>query len=147
MKKNYSLLLLSLLMLVASSFANPATARIPPQVSAQFVQDFSPLGHVTWQKIDFYYKASFDQQGAEVSAFYTAEGDFMGVGNYLSSSQLPEPLQTEIKKNYSGYWITDLFRYTNDETDGYVITLQNADQQLKLQAVGDGHWMVYKRQK
>ncbi len=146
MKKKYLLSLLILLMAVTGSFANGNTGRIPKQVSSQFVNDFAPMGNVTWEKIDFYYKANFDQQGMAISAFYTGSGEFMGFGNHTTIAHLPMGLQNDIKTNFRGYWITDLITYTDDENTGYVITLENADQRITLRALDNGHWTLDKRQ-
>jgi hypothetical protein len=144
MKKRIILLSLSFLLIFSSSYAKNDHGKIPEAVTAQFSQDFSIAGNVKWEKIGFYYKASFVRQGIILFAFYTEDADYMGAANYILSNQLPASLASSIKKNYDGYWITDLFTYSNKDKSGYVVTLENADQEIMLKTDGNQHWYLYK---
>ncbi|HWB93915.1 MAG TPA: hypothetical protein VG605_18805 [Puia sp.] len=81
-----------------------------------------------------------------------AEG---GAGNHTSSrktaapavrnilsTQLPARLLSSIKTKYKTYWITDLHKVVNDHKVCYYITLENADQQLKLSTYHSATWQV-----
>jgi hypothetical protein len=144
MKKRIILLSLSFISLFTASYAKNDNGKIPEAVTAQFSHDFSLIGNVRWEKIDFYYKASFVQQGITLFAFYTEDADYMGSANYILSNRLPVSLAFSIKKNYAGYWITDLFTYSNKDRSGYVVTLENADQEIMLKTDGNQHWCLYK---
>jgi hypothetical protein len=117
---------------------------VPAPVEVQFSRQFAHAMDVRWEEGKNFFKATFEDWGRTLFAFYAGNGDLMGVATNLSSSTLPEKLQTQIKRSYSGYWITDLFGYHNQAEKGFVITLENADKVVVLKAVGDGGWNVYK---
>ena len=83
------------------------------------------------------------EHGTTLYAFYTPEGEFMGLATYMSSDGLPVSLKSAIKENYQGYWITDLFHYSINNTPGYFITLENADRKIMLKAEQNKSWSFY----
>jgi hypothetical protein len=60
----------------------------------------------------------------------------------IISTRLPFRLQTTIKKNYKDYWITDLYEEVINGKTTYYITLENADQKVKLNTTHSTNWAV-----
>ena len=60
----------------------------------------------------------------------------------ILSTQLPARLLSPIKTRYKTYWITDLYKATADGKVCYYITLENADQKLKLTTSHSANWQV-----
>jgi hypothetical protein len=60
----------------------------------------------------------------------------------ILSTQLPARLLTPIKTKYKTYWITDLHKAVSEGKVCYYITLENADQQLKLNTNHSANWQV-----
>ena len=60
----------------------------------------------------------------------------------ILSTQLPARLLSPIKTKYKTYWITDLHKSVADGKVSYYITLENADQQLKLNTNHSANWQV-----
>ena len=60
----------------------------------------------------------------------------------ILSTQLPARLLTPIKTKYKTYWITDLHKATSDGKVHYYLTLENADQTLKLNTTHSATWQV-----
>ena len=60
----------------------------------------------------------------------------------ILSSELPTTLQSDIRSNYTGYWITELAEAGEGRHVKYTLTLENADQVLHLRAGKDGQWEV-----
>jgi len=58
----------------------------------------------------------------------------------ILSTQLPSRLLTPIKKNYSNYWITDLHKQVSNGKVSYYITLEDADQKIRLSASRSTGW-------
>ena len=149
MKKTIIALAFSTLGLTGASYAatTVSSARsydVPVQVKEEFSEQFSTAMDVKWEEGKEFFKATFEDWGRTLFAFYAGNGDLMGVATNLSSSALPVKLQTQIKHSYAGYWITDLFGYHNADEKGYVATIENADKVVVLKSVGDGTWTVYK---
>ena|SRR5437899_846215 len=63
------------------------------------------------------------------------------VSNILSD-KLPAKLLSTIKKNYSNYWITSLYKETVNGKVSYHITVENPDQIIKLSAVHPSNWTI-----
>jgi hypothetical protein len=143
MKKKILMLIASLILIFSASYANNSDRHIPATVSSTFTSDFTHAQNVNWEVIDGYYKASFNDHGITLYAFYTADGEFMGIATYMLSDRLPVALQSAIKEKYSGYWITDLFHFNINNTPGYFITLENADHKIMLKAEENKGWSFY----
>ena len=78
-----------------------------------------------------------------LTAFYNCDGTLLGVTRYISSLQLPIILQTELKRKYNSYWITDLFEVSNDAGTEYYMTIENTDGRIVLRAsAGSPSWSV-----
>jgi hypothetical protein len=144
MKKTMIAFAFMMLGLIGSIYAAAPKPNIPVRVESQFSQQFAHATAVRWEEGKNFFKATFEAWGRTLFAFYTDNGDLMGVASNLSSPTLPERLQLQIKHSYSGFWITDLFGYHNQDERGFVVTLENADKVVVLKAVGDGGWNVYK---
>ena len=63
----------------------------------------------------------------------------------ISSLDMPMKLQTSLKNNYAGYWISDLFEISNNDGTNYYITMENADSKIVLKSTSDGNWSVYQK--
>lgn len=64
--------------------------------------------------------------GQRAFAYYSTGGELMGVARYISSLQLPLGLLSNLKNNYSNYWISDLFELSNNDGTHYYVTLEKA---------------------
>jgi hypothetical protein len=144
MKKTLIAFAITMLGLSASSNAATLKSEVPPTVEAQFNQQFNHAMDVRWEEGQNFFKATFEDLGRTLFAFYAGDGDLMGVAANLSPNALPEHLKTAIKQSYAGYWITDLFGYHNQDEQGFVVTLENADRVIVLKADGDNGWKVYR---
>jgi hypothetical protein len=143
MKKMILTLVTSLILIFSAAYAEGNNNPVPAKVSSMFSSDFSYANNVHWEVMDRYYKVSFIDHGSALNAFYTMDGEFMGMAAYMLSDRLPVALQSVIKEKYSGYWIADLFHFNIDNTPGYFITLENADRKIMLKAEENKSWSFY----
>jgi len=60
----------------------------------------------------------------------------------ILSDKLPTRLQKSIKKEYSSYWITGLYKSELNGKTSYHITVENADQVVRLSATPSSQWSV-----
>jgi hypothetical protein len=146
MKKTIITFAILMLGCAGSSYAETlrSTDPVPANVESEFSQRFINAQDVRWEEGQHFFKATFEDWGRTLFAFYDDNGSLMGVATNLSTSTLPEQLRTRVRKSYAGYWITDLFGYHTADEKGFVITLENADKVIILKAVGDEGWSVYK---
>jgi len=118
---------------------------VSARVLDAFNVQFNTATNVKWTTGSNFYKAAFEFNGQHVFAFYTTEGELMGLTRYISSVDLPVALQSELKKDYSSYWIADLFEVSNAEGTNYYITIENADTRLVLKSGSSNDWSVYQK--
>ena len=144
MKKLLTAVVLSSVLLMNTAFANK-NDNVNYQVENAFKKEFSQAKEVNWQKTDNYYKAAFKMNNEIMTAFFTPEGEFLGVVRNILSSQLPINLQTSLRSGYENYWITDLFEFARPDANGYFVTVEDADHVITLQSVNGAAWSVYKK--
>ena len=120
---------------------------VDPRVLESFKTEFASAREVKWTTTSDFYKADFTFNDQQVSAYYSKEGELIGLSRHITSFDLPLSLQAGLKKSYNSYWISDLVELTKSNSTIYYITLEDADTQLILKA-GDGEsWNEYKRTK
>jgi hypothetical protein len=135
------------LVMVTTTFASNIEENVNAKALSTFSQKFADAKEVSWYKAENYYKATFKMNDQFLTAFIADNGEWMGVSRNLLSYQLPINLQSELKKDYSQYWITELFEFaTSDETIYYAI-VENGDQKVTLKTNGTSDWSVFKKTK
>jgi len=112
-----------------------------------FKNEFSAAQQVEWTTGNNFYKAAFIFNNKHVFAFYNMDGELIGITRYMSSMDLPLNLQVSLKKNYTNYWISDLFEVAKKEGTTYYITLENADTKIVLKATDGNNWEGYQKTK
>ena len=142
---------LFILMMTASSFFATTTNAadiVSPKALKSFETTFATATQPAWTITEDYYKVEFLLNGQTLNAFYNEEGKLMGVSRNISSLQLPIILQTELKKAFPKYWITDLFEMSSDDGVEYYITIEDANTKTVLKSsAAAASWMLYKKLK
>jgi hypothetical protein len=144
MKKLIAGLVLGAVLLGNSAFAHKSE-NVNDKVQAAFKQEFVQAKEVSWNRTDNYFKAVFKMNDDVLSAYYTEEGELMGVIRNLLSTELPINLQISLKKDYNAYWITNLFEIVKQDASGYFITIENADQSITLQSTDGYTWSTFRK--
>lgn len=124
-------------------FANETN--VNASVLNTFSKDFAGATEVNWTSGNQFYKANFIYNAQHVTAFYSFNGEMLGLARNISSLDLPMRLQTSLKKDYGGRWISELFELSNAEGTSYYITLEQADSKLILKSEDGSSWSVYKK--
>jgi hypothetical protein len=108
-----------------------------------FHKEFVSARNIVWEQKETFLKVTFTLNDQVLFAYYNNNGDRQAVVRNLISSQLPINLMTDLKKEYSGFWISDLFEIATDDQTSYYITLENADKKIVLKSNGAEGWNVY----
>jgi mRNA deadenylase 3'-5' endonuclease subunit Ccr4 len=143
MKTKILSLVLFAMIIFSTTFAGNTNPKIVQSVLTAFKQEFVNAQEVSWQKINDYYKATFQLNGQYQFAFFTREGEIMGVARNLSSTELPILLKSSLY-DHTSFWISELFKYTTGGETTYYATLENSDHQVTFQSTGSTSWAVYK---
>lgn len=150
--KKFLLSIATVLMISAGAFAaNGNTSANEENVNkhaiASFKKDFASASNIVWeQKVDFS-KATFSLNGEILFAYYDSNGDLTAVVRNITSEQLPINLLTSMKKDYDGYWISDLFEVASGDQTTYYVTLENSDKKMVLRSNGIDSWNVFSKEK
>jgi len=82
-----------------------------------------------------------------IQALIDENNELLAVVRNILSQQLPINLFTSLKKEYSGYWITDLFEMAADNETAYYVTLECSDNIIVLKSNDASNWQVFKKEK
>ena len=132
-----SVLIYCLLVAVSS---NAQVTDVPADVQKAFDEHFKNATISRWVPIQDSYMASFTQGQGYRDAYFTDEGEFKGVGRYISIDLLPISAQEKINSNYSNYEVTQLYQFESVESGiSFYAVLKNEKNELTLRidAVGD----------
>jgi len=110
-----------------------------------FKSEFQSAKEVEWTTAKNYYQANFVYNDKYLFAYYNPEGELLGLTRYLSPNNLSINLQMNLKKNYSNYWISDLFEVAKNEVTTYYVTVENADSKIVLKSMDGNNWIVYEK--
>ena len=138
-------IIIMLAVTISSLAAFAGEENVDKKVLNAFNHEFAGATDVKWTANDTYYKASFVFNGQYVYAFYKLDGELMAMTRNITSLDMPMKLQTSLKNNYSGYWISDLFEISNNEGTNYYITMENAGSKIVLKSTSGSNWNVYKK--
>jgi hypothetical protein len=126
-------------LLVAIS-SNAQATEVPSDVQKAFDEHFKNTQVTRWVPIQDSYMATFTQGQGFRDAYFTTEGEFKGVGRYISVDLLPISAQEKLNSTYSNYDVTQLYQFESVESGiSFYAVLKNAKNELTLRidAVGD----------
>lgn len=146
MKKSILSLALILMIGIGSSFANKIE-NVNQKVISSFQKDFANAKDVKWESGKEYVKATFTLNGQILFAYYSENGDMLAMTRNITSSQLPITLLNDLKKDYSSFWITDLFEMAAGNETAYYVTLEGADSIVVLKSTDASTWEQFKKEK
>lgn len=144
--KNIPALALGLL-LTLGSFANTTGNIVTDKVKSAFSEKFNDAKEVSWNTTSSYVKASFRLNDQAMFAYYSTEGELLGISRNLTSTSLPIRLTSELKKATLNSWITELFEYSSEDESAYYATIENGDQKMYLKSSLNNNWTVIKKEK
>jgi hypothetical protein len=145
MKRTIFALALSLI-LGTASFANNDES-INEKAEQSLKKEFAQAKDVSWQKTGDMLRATFTLNERVLFAYYNQSGDLMAITRNITTDQLPIALQTQLRKNYSGYWVSDLFEMVSGGQTNYYITVENADHKVVLKSEDFGSWSTYRKER
>ncbi|MEO6613562.1 MAG: hypothetical protein ABIT05_12295 [Chitinophagaceae bacterium] len=140
-------MILTLAIIAGSLGAFAGEENVNPRVLNAFKTEFNTAKEVEWTVASNYYRATFVYNEKHVFAYYNESGELLGLTRYLSAMDLPISLQANLKKYYSGYWISDLFEVAKNDGTAYYLTLENADTKIVLKSADSSNWNMYNKVK
>ncbi|MDZ4793307.1 MAG: hypothetical protein SGI83_03430 [Bacteroidota bacterium] len=139
-------MIVTLAIAVSTLSAFASDENVNQKVLEAFNTEFTSAKEVEWTVGTDYYKATFNYNGKYVFAFYNDNGELLGLTRYIQPADLPLALQNNLKKNYEGFWVSDLFESSKHNETNYYITLENADTKIVLKS-SNNEWNAYSKSK
>lgn len=138
-------MMLTLAIAVSTLGAFAGEAEVNPKVLDAFNNEFKTAKEVEWSVGIDYFRATFTYNDKHVYAYYNVNGELLGLSRFISPDDLPLALQSNLKKTYGDYWISDLFEVANNEGTTYYVTVEDADAKIVLKATDGKSWNSYKK--
>ena len=110
-----------------------------------FHKDFVNAKNIKWEQKTGYVKVEFTINDQVLYAYYNNDGQMTAIVRNIVSDQLPISLLTSLKRDYTAFWIPDLFEIAADDQTTYYVTLENADKKIVLRSNGIDSWEVYNK--
>jgi hypothetical protein len=128
---------------VGSSFAR-STNNGGDIVNAGFHKDFSQAELLDTKVNADYTRFTFRMSGMILTAFYSNRGELLAITHNITSTQLPLTLLMQVRREYSDFWISDLFELNRNGESSYYITLEDADKTITLRS-DENNWEVFSK--
>jgi hypothetical protein len=141
MKKTILSIALGLAMF-STAFAK-APEKSTNRAIAAFMKEFHKASDVIWSSNNNYIMAAFQIDNQTQYAYYDYQGNLVGVVHHILTSDLSADLSGDIRKHYSNYWVSELFKLSSEQGDAYYIQLKNGDETIVLTTEGTGSWHLY----
>jgi hypothetical protein len=145
--KKMILSLAAVMMMGFSVFANGKDDVVTQDARDAFKKDFATASNVKWEQRNNFLKATFSFNGQVLTAYYYTNGDLRAVVRNITSDQLPINLVTSLRRDYTAFWITDLFEISSDGQTTYYVTIENSDKKVVLNSDDLSSWQVYSKER
>ncbi|HTR30292.1 MAG TPA: hypothetical protein VMH27_13550 [Puia sp.] len=145
--KKMILSLATVMMMGFGAFANGNDDNVSQMARDNFKKEFVTASNIRWEQRNDFSKATFTMNGQVLTAYYYANGDLQAVVRNITSDQLPINLLTNLRKEYTAFWITDLFEISSDNETTYYVTVENSDKKIVLKSDSFSSWDVYSKER
>ena len=139
--------LAAVMMMGFSVFANGKDDVVTQDARDAFKKDFATASNIKWEQRNNFLKATFSFNGQVLTAYYYTNGDLQAVVRNITSDQLPINLVTSLRRDYTAFWITDLFEISSDGQTTYYVTIENSDKKVVLKSDDLSSWQVYSKER
>jgi hypothetical protein len=146
MKKILIVPIAVVLALFSMSFTKPDDL-LNKRAVGSFQTEFKEASSVSWKQNENFSVATFRMNDQILYAYYDMQGTLIALAHNILTTALPESLSKELRKKYSGFWVTDCFQIRDDEGTHYFVQVKNADISQVLTSDGSENWKIYLRQK
>lgn len=142
MKKKVITLFAATILLISTTFANNST-QPSAQIQNEFNSMFTKPTDVNWEVVSGLYKATFQQSGQYLTAFFYPDGKMESVSRNISVSALPLILQKTLQDKMEHSWISEGIEMSGPNGTEYYVTVENAATKTIYYA-SSTDWTIYK---
>jgi hypothetical protein len=107
---------------------------VPQAVKESFSGNFKNSEYERWVKVKDAYVATFKENNMWRDAYFTEDGEYKGIGKFITTNLLPVFVQRTLNENYAGYDVFELYQYECMENGlCFYAVLKNDKHQLIVQ--------------
>jgi hypothetical protein len=136
------------LAIVSSAFASPNS--INAKANTNFAASFTKAKNVSWNTYDLFEKVSFQQDNEMVNAFYSKDGEMIGVTKTIALDKLPKAALKTITTEYTfpTYQLKDCLVFTDaDNETAYYVSFDKGNENIVLKITEGGFMRVMAKTK
>ncbi len=139
------LMIASLLIAVLGTSAFAADAdKVSAKVTSSFEAAFYGAKNVRWTLQPAYIRATFELNDETIEAFYTADGEAIGVSRKMEFKKLPLNAISRIKKEYATYTAKEVIEFDRDGERTFYVSLVDGDKTQILEVSLYGQVSTYR---
>jgi hypothetical protein len=149
MKKIFIIVTALFSTLLVSVGSNAQGTAVPSEVLNSFSSHFKNPQMSRWVAIHDSQVATFTMDGQNwKDAYFTNDGEFKGVGHYITFDQLPVGVQESLSNTYNKYGIIELYQFDGTESGiCFFATMRNDKNTLTLKLDDLGYVAYSKKDK
>jgi len=107
---------------------------VPQSVQESFNSHFKNSEFKRWVMIKDSYVATFKADEKWRDAYFTKDGEYKGIGKYITVDLLPVMVQQTLTNNYPGYEVSELYQWEcTDNGLSYFAILKNDKHEMTVQ--------------
>lgn len=126
--------------LTVSTFAGTTDegkeAKISGTVKVKFTSAYADAENVVWSATPKFKKATFVQDGAQVTVFYNRLNEYVATTQLITVTQLPATAIKNLIKYYPGYQMGEIIKYTGAD-EAFFVNLRNEKENFLVKITGD----------
>ncbi len=125
-----------------SAFASDA-GKVNFRVKNNFEAQFADATNVQWTLTSNYAKASFELNDETVDAFYSLDGEAIGISHKVNLKKLPLKAIQKIRKDYSTYTVVETISFEQDGEKSFYVSLADGNKKQIVQVSVYGNVSPY----
>ncbi|MFI5187428.1 MAG: hypothetical protein ACHQF0_11920 [Chitinophagales bacterium] len=107
---------------------------VPQVVKASFMNNFKNSEFERWVQVKDAYVATFKENDNWRDAYFTEDGEYKGLGKFITVNFLPMFVQKSLTEKYPSSEIEELYQYeSTDDGLSYYAVLENDKRELIVQ--------------
>jgi hypothetical protein len=113
----------------------------------EFKSTFKGADNALWTVTANCQKVSFTENNTDFTAFYDLSGEYLGLTQNVAYSTLAPSVKKEVLENYKGYVVSNVIKFTTNETDESVvhfIDLKNATSEIVVKVTPNNSVSYFK---
>lgn len=134
---------LSVLFTLAVTTAFASEVKVSSAVMQAFKTRFADAENVNWSQANGFTIAEFTLDDTKQFAYFNEAAELTVVAQPLTLKQLSKAQQTNLRKNYAGYRIVDIYQLEDSEEIKFYAVVENESRKIILNTTSS-RWNVVK---